>query len=196
MYSVYSYISANNSLSSGSSYSDSSSKEQELSKRVKGNTPRESFYSHARDKHTSFVSVGYSYSIKKEAQLLNVSLLDFRYKMFGASLINAEVGMNPWGKWIGYSPSLKVYFPLTYWMALAINAGATADASIVKSSVKEDFDYDMRDDFSASACGGLSFCIVPVKYVPIELKAEYRHDIYNESPVSGLVVGGVLHLGR
>lgn len=200
----YIYNSSSSSNYSSSKYNSelrhSSSSGNTFSKkhkeRVKGDTPRERFYSYAGEKHTSFVSVGYSYSIKKEVQLVNASLLDFRYKMFGASLINAEMGIDPWSKWIGYSPSIKVFFPVTCWLALSVNAGATADASIMKTSVKEGFDYDMRDDFFASACGGISLYIVPVKYVPIELKIEYRHDIYNESPIEGLVVGGVLHLGR
>ncbi|MCQ2230078.1 MAG: hypothetical protein MJZ13_10105 [Bacteroidales bacterium] len=54
----------------------------------------------------------------------------------------------------------------------------------------------MREDFFASACGGLSLYFVPVKYVPIELKVEYRHDLYNDSPIEGLVVGAVLHIGK
>lgn len=193
----YSYTSNNNSSSLSHGYSDSSSEMHNSSKKLaNGDTPRDRFCSHAGVKHTSFVSVGYSYPIKKEVQIVNASLLDFRYKMFGASLINAEMGMNPWSKWIGYSPSIKVFFPMTFWFALSVNAGATADVSIVKSSVKESFDYDMKDDFFASANGGLSLYFVPTKYTPIELKAEYRHDICNESPIEGLVFGCVLHLGR
>lgn len=192
-----------NTSYSGSSYSNSnrgetykpSSTPSNPTGRTGKTTPRERFYNHSGKSHLSFLSIGYAYSPKNEQKLVSASLLDFRARMFGASLLNFEIGIDPRTEWYCYKPSLKVYFPVSSWMAVVLSGGVSMDCSALLERMNQDVEEELVDVFMV-ANGGVSLYFVPSRYVPIELKAEYGQDIICQSPVNGLTVGICLHLGR
>ncbi|MCQ2235680.1 MAG: hypothetical protein MJZ18_01645 [Bacteroidales bacterium] len=185
-------VSSVNKTSSSYSHSNTSATS---TKTVYGGTIRDSFYSHAGKSHLSFLSVGYAYSPKNELKMLSASLLDFRARMFGASLLNFEVGIDPWTEWYCYKPSMKVYFPVCSWMAVVLSGGVSMDCSALLERMNQSVEEELVDVFMV-ANGGVSLYFVPSRYVPIELKAEYGQDIACQSSVNGLTVGICLHLGR
>ncbi len=185
-------VSSVNKTSSSYSHSNTSATS---TKTVYGGTIRDSFYSRAGKSHLSFLSVGYAYSSKNELKMLSASLLDFRARMFGASLLNFEVGIDPWTEWYCYKPSMKVYFPVCSWMAVVLSGGVSMDCSALLERMNQSVEEELVDVFIV-ANGGVSLYFVPCKHVPIEVKAEYGQDIVCQSSVNGLTVGICFHLGR
>jgi len=81
--------------------------------------------------------------------------------------------------WFAYKPAIKFYIPCTNWLALELYGGIEVDLCGVWSKINQSY-YPVNSliplqNFFFAGYGGLGFMFTPTAYLPMELKAEYRH---------------------
>ena len=102
--------------------------------------------------------------------------------------------------WFAYKPAIKFYIPCTKWMAVELYGGMEVDLCAVWSKINQSY-YPVNSlipaqNFFFSGFGGLGLMFTPTPYVPIELKAEYRHPIKGNTAIvpQGVYLSLQIHL--
>jgi len=157
------------------------------------------FYGWAGKSFLSFVSGGYTYDIYDNTHILDASVLDWRVRCFGMSLLNFEVAMSPFDKRAVYKPTVNFYIPVCKAMALKLYGGAECDMSYVYEADRN-YDYVYDRDFFFNVDAGLGFQFVPYGCVPMEVLAEFRYPIESLTKdqtrfTQGFYVTGRIYLG-
>jgi len=157
------------------------------------------YYGWAGKSFLSFVSGGYTYDIFDNTHILDASVLDWRVRCFGMSLLNFEVAMSPFDKRAVYKPTVNFYIPVCKAMAVKLYGGAECDMSYVYKADRN-YDYVYDRDFFFNVDAGLGFQFVPYGCVPIEVLAEYRYPIQALTKdeyrfTQGFYVTGRIYLG-
>ena len=89
--------------------------------------------------------------------------------------------------WFAYKPAIKFYIPCTKWMAVELYGGMEVDLCAVWSKINQSY-YPVNSlipaqNFFLSGFGGLGLMFTPTPYVPMELKAEYRHPVKGNTAI-------------
>ena len=89
--------------------------------------------------------------------------------------------------WFAYKPAIKFYIPCTKWMAVELYGGMEVDLCAVWSKINQSY-YPVNSlipaqNFFFSGFGGLGLMFTPTPYVPMELKAEYRHPVKGNTAI-------------
>lgn len=156
------------------------------------------YFDHSGKHMLSFLSVGYSYSFWDKHHLLNLSVLDFRATLFGASLLNAEFAIRPFDKRFSYKPEIRVYVPITASISVVPYGGVVVDASYLGQLMSKSYQYNLNTDFYVNIVGGVAFNFSGVAHVPLEIKAEYRYRLLpgtiDPTAYSGFYIGVQLYM--
>lgn len=177
------------------------------------------YYSYSGKSFISVISAGYSYwfspildaphigegySFDKENlefprthHVINLSTLDFRVGIFGMTPLGFEFGVGPLSQWVGYKPSVRLYFPIGKMMAIVPYGGLSADVTYLRTKVDKKYNYIKNNDFYLSAHAGLAINFSGLSHFPMEIKAEYRHPLVNDQ-IQGpsFVLGAQLYIGK
>lgn len=168
------------------------------------------YYAWAGKCYLSFLSAGYTFDLADNIaegkivspmkHVVDVSILDWRTRCFGMSLLNFEMEMGSgYADKIDhraiYKPSISFYIPLCKVMALRLYGGAEADMSYVYKANKN-YDYDYDRDFFFNVDAGLGVQIVPHGVVPIEINCEYRYPIESLTKSQDRLTQGFYLTGR
>ena len=102
--------------------------------------------------------------------------------------------------WFAYKPAIKFYIPCTKWMAVELYGGMEVDLCAVWSKINQSY-YPVNSlipaqNFFLSGFGGLGLMFTPTPYVPMELKAEYRHPVKGNTAIvpQGVYLSLQIHL--
>lgn len=107
--------------------------------------------------------------------------------------------------WFAYKPAIKFYIPCTKWLAIELYGGIEVDMCKVWSNINREY-YPTpttmpespipAQNFFFGAYGGLGFMFTPTPYVPMELKAEYRHPVKGNTAIvpQGMYLSLQVHL--
>ena len=107
--------------------------------------------------------------------------------------------------WFAYKPAIKFYIPCTKWLAVELYGGIEVDMCKVWSNINREY-YPTpttmpespipAQNFFFGAYGGLGFMFTPTPYVPMELKAEYRHPVKGNTAIvpQGMYLSLQVHL--
>ena len=102
--------------------------------------------------------------------------------------------------WFAYKPAIKFYIPCTKWMAIELYGGMEVDLCAVWSKINQSY-YPVNSlipaqNFFLSGFGGLGLMFTPTPYVPMELKAEYRHPVKGNTAIvpQGVYLSLQIHL--
>lgn len=164
---------------------------QEVSTRLR---PRDRFYNRCGEKSLYFLSPGYSYCFANAEHYAQLNTLEFRSKLFGMSLLEFEMQVNPVSTWFAYRPNMKIYIPFGRWIGMTVYGGASVDLTYLGQYFIKGYEFD-SDNFFVNAFGGASLLLVPFKCLPIEIKAEYRYPLINNIQPQGVYLTTQLHLG-
>lgn len=130
----------------------------------------------------SIVNLGYLYSFTDNMHILEAGILAFRYKWFGMSPLNFEMGLvhNDEGrittsKWVGYKPQIHFYAPIGRSVSLSPYVGVSLDCSGMGKYLVKGYEYNKADNFYVDVIGGLGIYMTFVPEVPFEVRAEYRY---------------------
>lgn len=154
----------------------------------------------------TIVNLGYLYDIYDNMHILEAGILTFRYKWFGLSPLNFEMGLVKdsvgkitTSKWVGYKPQLQFYAPIARSFSLSPYVGASIDCSGLGKYLVKGYEYNKADNFYVDLIGGLSFYMTFVPEVPFEVRAEYRYPIVKnqKDPMSqGFYVSARIHFTK
>ena len=153
---------------------------------------------------------------------LNFEILEWRVKCFGMQMFNFEMGLNSqenFGStlerggstetsitnaefktmWFAYKPAIKFYIPCTKWLAVELYGGIEVELSKFWATMSRSYYPDTsipEQNFFFGAYGGLGFMFTPTPYVPLELKAEYRHPVKGNTAIvpQGMYLSLQVHL--
>lgn len=139
----------------------------------------QAFYNYSGKSFLSVLRLGYTYSFINQSHLVNASILDFRTGLFGMSPICAEMVVSPYLLSVAYRPTLSIYIPLGKNTAIVPYAGTAVDATGLGKYIVKDFAYSMDNDFYVGAIVGIGFHLSAVRWLPLQICAEYRHPIIN-----------------
>lgn len=159
----------------------------------------QSFYNYSGKSFLSVLGLGYTYSFINQSHLVNASILDFRTGLFGMSPICAEMVVSPYQLSVAYRPTLSLYIPLGKNTAIVPYAGTAVDATGLGKYIVKDFAYSMDNDFYVGAIVGLGFHLSAVRWLPLQIRAEYRHPIINtQSPFNqkSLYLSAQISIGK
>ena len=141
---------------------------------------RHDFYDNAGRWYLGIVGFGYNYSIAENAHYVSASLLDFRYKMFGMSLLEAEMNMSKVKDdvdslvtTIAWKPTLSLYIPASRGFAFSIYGGA-------KMNIHDMF-IEKVDKPRYGLVGGMSMLFQYVGWWPMQIFAEYHYPLDKSS---------------
>lgn len=165
------------------------------------------FYNYSGKSSLSFLSGGYTYDLADNKHLVEVGVLDFRYKWFGMSPINAEIGVGPdasrpdmtVSRWVTYKPSIQFYVPFCKCMALSAFGGCAVSMSGIRPYFDKNYTFNKEEDHFVDVFGGMSLYMTFVPAIPFEVRAEYRHPVVrNQGDVlsEGLYVSARIHFAK
>lgn len=157
------------------------------------------FYNYSGKSFLSVIGLGYTYSFINRSHLVNASVLDFRTGLFGMSPICAEMVVSPYRLSVAYRPTINLYIPLGKNTAIVPYAGTVVDATGLGKYIVKDFSYSMNDDFYVGAVAGIGFHLSVVRWLPMQIRAEYRHPIINtQSPFNqkSLYLSVQIYIGK
>lgn len=145
----------------------------------------ERFYGKAGRSSLSYLSAGYTYDCLDKKHLVEIGVLDFRYKWFGLSPLNFELGVGSvedrqgtfCSQWLAYRPTVQFYIPLGKLMAISPYGGCAVDCSYLGQYLIRDYEFDKANNYFMDVYGGLSLYFSFIPAIPIELRAEYRHPL-------------------
>jgi hypothetical protein len=101
--------------------------------------------------------------------------------------------------WFAYKPAMKFYIPCTKWLAVELYGGIEVELSKFWATMSRSYYPDTsipEQNFFFGAYGGLGFMFTPTPYVPLELKAEYRHPVKGNTMIvpQGMYISLQVHL--
>lgn len=154
----------------------------------------------------TILELGYTYDLVDNMHIVEGGILDFRYKYWGMSLLNVElgivkdasdkVGVTPW---VGYKPSMHFYIPLAKCLALSPYGGASIDCTYLGQYLVKNYEWDKEKNFYVDVFGGLGFYLTGVPAVPLEIRAEYRYPVIKNTMNAmsqGFYVSARLHFAK
>lgn len=165
------------------------------------------FYNKAGKSSLSYLSAGYTFDCLDRKHLVELGVLDFRYKWFGLSPLNFELGVGSsedrsgtfCSQWLAYRPTVQFYIPLGRLMAVSPYGGCAVDCSYLGQYLIKDYQYDKENNYFLDVYGGVSLYFTFIPAIPIELRAEYRHPVVlNErDPLNaGAYVSARIHFAK
>lgn len=104
--------------------------------------------------------------------------------------------------WFAYKPAIKAYIPIEKWCAAVVYGGISVDLtrmwSSISSSYYKDYPEVPKQNYFLGVYGGVGFMFTPVAYLPIEIKAEYRHPLSGNIALvpQGFYLSAQLHIGN
>ena len=142
--------------------------------------------------------------------LLSVQILEWRAKCFGMQMFNFEFDPAHVSKtmWFAYKPAIKFYIPCCNWMAIELYGGVELDMCKAWNMINSKY-YEKtyntagtptaqvpEDNWFLAPYGGIGFMFTPTPYLPIELKAEYRHPLQGNMNLipQGIYISAQLHI--
>ena len=102
--------------------------------------------------------------------------------------------------WIAYKPALKFYIPCSSWMAIELYGGVEVEITKVWDKIMPKYYEDKNipaQNYFLGAYGGIGLMFSAVPAMPVEIKAEYRHNLQGNPDIipQGIYVSAQLHLG-
>lgn len=103
--------------------------------------------------------------------------------------------------WFAYKPSIKFYVPVTSWLAVELYGGVEVDLTKMWSKIWASY-YEGHTEYADQnyffgAYGGAGLFFQPLRALPIEIKAEYRHPLQGNTMIvpQGFYLTAQIHLG-
>lgn len=104
--------------------------------------------------------------------------------------------------WFAYKPSIKFYIPCAKGFALELYGGAEVELSKFWNKVYPKYyegieDFQPEYNYFLNAYGGLGLVFSGIPAMPLEVKAEYRHNLQGNPSIvpQGIYISAQLHLG-
>lgn len=151
------------------------------------------YYNRNGVNYLSIISGGYTFDFADNVvdskiasplkHVVDMSILDWRVRWFGMSLLNFEMELGDsyadhFDHRAIYKPSFNFYIPISEVNAIKLYGGAECDMSYVYKA-NPDYDYSFDRDFFFNIDAGIGFQVVPFGAMPIEFNCEYRYPVKN-----------------
>ena len=164
------------------------------------------YFKHSCKSSLTILELGYTYDFVDKMHIVEGGILDFRYKYWGMSLLNVELGIvrdenNKIGvtPWVGYKPSMHFYIPIAKWLAITPYGGASVDCTYLGKYLVKDYEWKKEENFYCDVFGGLGFYLTGIPAIPLEVRAEYRYPVIKNSVHAmsqGFYISGRLHFTK
>lgn len=164
------------------------------------------YFNHSGKSSLTILELGYTYDFVDKMHIVEAGILDFRYKYWGMSLLNFEMGIVPKEDnkigvtpWVGYKPSMHFYIPILKWLAISPYLGASVDCSYIGTYLIQNYEWNKEEKFFVDLYGGLGFYLTGVPAIPLEIRAEYRYPVVQNTMNAmsqGFYVSGRLHFTK
>jgi len=139
-----------------------------------GSTFIERYLDYSGYSYMGIASFGYTFSCADNRHLLTASVIDYRYTLLGVSPLAVEMAVTPFDTRVAYKPTVRIYIPALKYLSVVPYAGTAVDISGI-GKISPKYDYDKERDFYVNVIAGVAVNCSFLKYVTVELKAEYRH---------------------
>lgn len=149
---------------------------------------RHKFYDYSGKRFLSIVNASYSYDFGDARHMMLLGVLGFRYKMFGFSLLDFEMGVFPFSKSFGWSPKLELYIPVSKSFSINMHAGTSVDITYLGQYLLNDYTYSDAN-FYVSGVWGISLYHAGLRNLPFKFFCEYRYPFMGTFQSKGFYVG-------
>lgn len=149
---------------------------------------RHKFYDYSGKRFLSIVNASYSYDFGDARHMMLLGVLGFRYKMFGFSLLDFEMGVFPFSKSFGWSPKLELYIPISKSFSINMHAGTSVDITYLGQYLLNDYTYSDAN-FYVSGVWGISLYHAGLRNLPFKFFCEYRYPFMGTFQSKGFYVG-------
>lgn len=104
--------------------------------------------------------------------------------------------------WFAYKPAVKAYIPIEKWCAAVVYGGISVDITNVWNKITPAYYKEHPEapeqNYFLGVYGGAGFMFTPAAYLPIEIKAEYRHPLSGNTALvpQGFYLSAQIHIGN